>query len=206
MDFEHLPFEDRPDLTPYLVHLTKNTTAADDFSALDNLISILMRGEVWGSSTRSGFIKGPNTATCFMDVPFQALKYILNKENSNPTNPRYEPYGIFVTKKIAYKRGCRSVLYLSDAELELLKIPKSEWWRVVKFEASSEGWISWIHEREWRCPGAFKMPNTPSGVLVKDPSDAENLRDRISAEPEKFKIKPRSIIPLSVICQGLPRF
>src|SRR5579864_2383698 len=102
-DFEDLPFFERPDLTPYLVHLTKNTKAEDDYSAFENLVSILQTGEVWGSSTKKGFIKGPHRAACFMDLPFAALKYVLNEENSDPTAPRYESFGVFVTKKHAYK-------------------------------------------------------------------------------------------------------
>lgn len=45
LSFEELPFYDRPDLTPYLVHLTKNTKKDDDYSALDYLASILMTGK-----------------------------------------------------------------------------------------------------------------------------------------------------------------
>ena len=70
---DDLPFNARPDLTPYFIHLTKNTRVDDEFSALANLKSILKAGEIWGSNTSKGFIKGPNTAVCFMDVPFQAL-------------------------------------------------------------------------------------------------------------------------------------
>jgi hypothetical protein len=32
-EFEDLPFFERPDLSPYLVHLTKNTRVDDDYSA-----------------------------------------------------------------------------------------------------------------------------------------------------------------------------
>lgn len=89
--FKELPFSERPDLTPYLIHLTKNTIPEDKFSAFDNLVSILKTGEVWGSKR---FIQGPNPAACFMDIPFFSLKYVLNEENTNSENPRYEPYGI----------------------------------------------------------------------------------------------------------------
>src|SRR5690349_13539437 len=130
-EFEDLPFEERPDLTPYLIHLTKNTKADDKYSALDNLMSILRSGEIWASDKKKGFIKGPNGATCFMDVPFTALKYILNEANSNPDHPRYEPYGVFVTKKLAYRRGCRPVLYLSEPERKKMCLPVGELWRVV---------------------------------------------------------------------------
>ena len=53
-------------------------------------------------------------AACFRDVPFASLKYVLTPENADPQSPRYEPYGIAVTKRYAYGEGCRPVLYLSD--------------------------------------------------------------------------------------------
>ena len=203
-EFEDLPFFERPDLTPYLVHLTKNSQCADDYSAFDNLVSILKGGEVWGSTSSQGFIKGPHPATCFMDVPFYALKYILNKKNADPANPRYEPFGVFVTKKYAYNHRCRPVLYLSNQEVKKLCIPEDELWRVVRFEVSDEGWISWLHEREWRCKGSFPLPTEPLGVLVKNTRYAERLKKEIARAPDTFRATPRSIIPLSVMCQGLP--
>ncbi|MFB3894362.1 MAG: hypothetical protein ACE15C_20350 [Phycisphaerae bacterium] len=205
-EFEELPFEERPDLTPYLIHLTKNTRAEDEYSALDNLTNILRKGEIWPSTKSRGFIKGPHGATCFMDVPFYALKYILNEVNSNPNKPRYEPYGIFVTKKHAYKKGCRPVLYLSEDERRRLGVPRDELWRVVRFEATEAGWVSWIHEREWRCRGKFVLPTRLLGVLVRNTADAAKLQARADAAPDDFKVKPKSIIPLSILCQGLPKF
>jgi hypothetical protein len=203
-EFEDLPFDERPDLTPYLIHLTKNTKEKDKYSAFDNLVNILEEGEIWGSSTKEGFIKGHNKATCFMDIPFMSLKYLLNHDNSNPNKPRYEPFGIIVTKKIAYKRRCRPVLYLSNKELDALGIPEKELWRVVRFEADDSGWISWIHEREWRCRGSFKMPKSIHAVLVKNTIYAKKLTKMINKNPDEFKVKPKSIIPLTVMCQGLP--
>lgn len=201
--FDELPFNSRPDLTPYLIHLTKNTESKDQYSAYENLVSILKSGEIWGSSSKKGFVKGPNKASCFMDVPFQALKYVLTPENTDPQNPRYEPYGIIVKKSTAYTKGCRPVLYLSDEEIKTLGIPKDELWRVVRFEPRKGRWISWLHEREWRCCGKFIVPAKPLAVLVKDTRDALKLQKQIEEEPREFKCKPSSIIPLSIICQGL---
>jgi hypothetical protein len=42
--FDDLPFDKRPDLSPYLIHLTKNTKDTDDCSAHHNLVSILQTG------------------------------------------------------------------------------------------------------------------------------------------------------------------
>lgn len=203
-EFEDLPFFERPDLTPYLIHLTKNTKVDDDYSAFENPVSILQNGEIFGSKKEKGFIKGPHRATCFMDGPFNSLKYILNKENSSPHDPRYEAFGVFVTKKHAYQEGSRPVLYLSNEESKKLCIPKSELWRVVRFEAGDEGWISWLHEREWRCKGSYQLP-TNAGVLVRNSRYVEKLAERIRKEPKKFKVHPRTIIPLTILCQGLPQ-
>lgn len=202
-EYEDLPFDVRPDLSPYITHLTKNTRAKDEFSAFGNLISILQDGEIWGSNSREGFIKGPNDAVCFMDVPIHCLKYVLSYDNANPKKPRYEPFGIIITKKLAYKKRCRPVLYLSDSEAKRLRVPIDELWRVVRFEVKGERWISWLHEREWRCKGNFKMPTNPLAVLVKNTRYAKILTKKIAEEPKKFKVKPQSIIPLTVLCQGL---
>lgn len=203
-EFEKLPFSERPDLSPYLLHLTKNTRKEDKYSAFDNLDSILRGGEIWASSCRKSFIKGPHDATCFMDVPFSALKYVLNPRDTDPNKPRYEPYGIVVTKKFAYRSGCRPVLYLPDDETAKLKISKDQLWRVVRFEeVDKNGWISWIHEREWRCKGDFRIPKTPYAVLVKTAKEAQILSRRLQAKQDKYEVCPRSVIPLEVICQGL---
>lgn len=75
-EFRKLPFYKRPDLTPYFVHFTRSTYAEDGYSAFKNLVSILKTGEIWASHRKHGFVKGSQGATCFMDVPFVALKYI----------------------------------------------------------------------------------------------------------------------------------
>lgn len=199
-----LPFIERPDLSPYIVHLTKNTNKEDEYSAFDNLVSILKLGEVWGSDKKKGFVKGPNKAACFMDIPLSSLKYVLNAQNSDPDKPRYEPYGVLVTKNYAYKRGCRPVMYLSNAELDVIGVPDQELWRVVRLEGVDGATINWIHEREWRCKGSFQLPKNPLSVLVKNVADAKNLRELIDEEPDDFKSRPSSIIPLTVLCQGLP--
>jgi len=203
LDSNDLPYYERPDLTPYLVHLTKNTKAKDDCSAYDNLLSILHRGTIWGSNKRRGFIKGPYPAACFMDIPFSSLKYVLNDENCDYDAPRYEPYGVVVTKKYAYEHGCRPVLYLSNDEMTTLRIPESEKWRVVRMDGTDGKSINWAHEREWRCRGDFQLPIEPIAVLVETPTIAKKLQKRLEISGHRYKANPKSIIPVTVICQGL---
>ena len=75
---------------------------------------------------------------------------------------------------------------------------------MVRFEASSDGWISWLHEREWRSKGDYPLSPKP-GVLVRNSVYAEKLRKLLAKEPKKFKVHPRAIIPLTILCQGLPQ-
>lgn len=197
--FDELPFKERPDLSPYLIHLTKNSKSDDGYTAFENLCSILETGEIRGSD---GFVRGPHKASCFMDVPFMSLKYVFTKDNVRPARPRYEPYGVLVTKTTAYKRGARPVLYLSDEEIASLRIPRSELWRVVKHEVDLKGnWISWLHEREWRSKGNFRVPSNMYAALVNTVDEAKKLTQLI--KNKKYKSRPRSVIPLAIVCQGL---
>ena len=196
-DYE-LPHNERPDLTPFLIHLTRKTKEG---SGLDNLESILREGCIRG--TKRCFVSQTQEAACFMDVPFMALKYVCGQNNIT----RYEPYGAVISKIWAYRnRDARPVLYLSTEEVEILRIPEDQRWRVVTLESSenSQQWESnWLHEREWRAPGDFGLPDTIRAVLVKTTSEAVELQERISQNREDFRCIPKSIIPLNVMCQGL---
>jgi hypothetical protein len=203
-DSNDLPFIERPDLSPFLIHLTRNTTATDKYGAFENLVSILMTGEIFASQRKTGFIKGTTGASCFMDVPLSSLKYVLNEANTNPDRPRYEPFGILVTKRYAYEHGCRPVLYLSDEEVRTLAIPKSELWRVVRLDAVDGTGVNWLHEREWRAKGSFTLPKNLRAALVHNTKSAQRLQQLIFDEPDSFNSLPASVIPLNVLCQGLP--
>ena len=197
-DFYALPFNDRADLTPYLIHLTR---AGGKRNALENLKNILRTGKIFGSSREKGFIKGKRNAACLMDVPFASLKHICSSDNKE----RYEPYGVVVSKEFAYETGARPVLYLSNDECKALNVPPSELWRVVRFEVDSTSgkWISWLHEREWRCPDELSLPSRLRAVLVKSSKDALKLQAALSDGSEDFACRPSSIIPLEIVCQGL---
>lgn len=38
----------------------------------------------------------------------KSLKYVLEKKNTDRNQPRYEPFGMIVTKQFAIKNGCSS--------------------------------------------------------------------------------------------------
>ena len=205
VEFVDLPFFQRPDLSPYLIHLTRESIEEDEYSAFDNLENILLEGKIRASSKEKGFIKGPYSATCFMDVPLEALKYILSPQDRRK-KPRYEPYGVVIQKPYAYRKGCRPVCYLSNEEIDEIGFSREELWRVVRFEVDDNwNWISWLHEREWRCKGGFRLPKRIGAVLVRDLAECQELQKRLTKNPQKFKTIPKSILPLTVVCQGLKK-
>lgn len=201
--FDDLPFRSRPDLSPYLVHLTRRSAKR---SAYENLKLILRGGKIRGSTNAAGrgFIKGSSPATCFMDIPIGALKYVLQgPKPDSAVKLRYEPYGVFVLKTTGYRKGCRPVMYLSDDELERVELPRRELWRVVKLHVEGTSWVSWLHEREWRCRGDFELPRSVTGVFVKTAKEASRLSLELHDHAEAYSCIPRCILPLSVVCQGL---
>ena len=120
----------------------------------------------------------------------------MNKEGAIPVLPKAR-FG--APKKFAYKRGCRPVLYLSDKEMKDVRTPRSELWRVVRFEVAEKRWISWLHEREWRCKGALRLPGEIQAVLIKSTKDAIKLAKLLAESSKEFKCVPRSLIPLTVV-------
>lgn len=201
--FVEYPYYVRPDLTPYLIHLTKGDPESG-ITARDRLLQILRDGIIRGSDPDTGHIKGAHPAVCLMDVPFMALKYVLS--DANVKRGRYEPYGLVISKTWAYGSGARPALYLSRDETRDL-IPQDEHWRVVHFDGSDpEDWQGWLHEREWRLKGDLKLPSPHgfTGVLVKSPSECRAIHE--ASEDDEFPIpsRPRAVIPIQVICQGLP--
>lgn len=195
-EFYDLPFNERPDLTPYLIHLTRATKS---HSAFENL-KLILRSGILNASGNEGFVKGPSKAACFMDVPFSSLKFLLSDSNTS----RYSPYGIFCGKEPFYKEGGRPVLYLSDEEMNSLGVVDQEKWRVVKLELGDNGkWTNWQHEREWRIKGNLDLANIPIGILVRRSSEARELMNILLKDPKEFRINPLTIIPLQVICQHL---
>lgn len=204
-EFTELPYYKRPDLSPYLIHLTKRSKKTGQ-SAKENLLSILREGIIHPSTSEWGFIKGNQSATCFMDVPISSLKHVLTTENVASPYPRYEPYGIVISKQYAYEQGARPVLYLSKEEMRALDVPEDQLWRVVDFDVSGDDWSGWLHEREWRIPGPFELPqsHTFTAALVKSAVEVPSIREELVRSSSEFSSIPRSVIPVQVVCEGLP--
>jgi len=138
-----------------------------------------------------------------MDVPYGGLKRLLTTENTS----RYEPYGVSINRAYAIAHDARPVLYLSPEEQRQLPIKRKDLSRVVtlKYDFREEAdevtpirRSDWTHEREWRAPGSFRLPNN-CAVFVDKRFEVKQLLEEVRRQPGAFKIKQSVVLPLGLI-------
>jgi hypothetical protein len=149
----------RPDFTNTLIHFTRGRNCRERHweegyqkgsetvvPAFDVLKEIYLEGTIRASTTKSGFIKGRNTAVCLSEVPLSGIRYFAGE------GQKYECYGVAVSKRSAFSTGARPVIYLPDSEGDW--IPTDQRWRHVRFDPPS---VDHTWEREWRKKGDLEL-------------------------------------------------
>jgi len=155
--------------------LTHFTRAGKTSSALDNLVTILREGVIRGSTR---MVREGRAVVCLFDVPIRDLRVLLDRRNRR----RYEPFGIAIEKRYAFRAGARPVIYMPWREAENLLAP-GERWRVVALELERDAPIDWSYEREWRLAGDLALPVGRAVALVENWRDADEIYDRFQGQP-----------------------
>lgn len=169
--------------------LTHFTRASHPAAALDNLSAILSAGII-RASTR--MIRNKRPAICFFDAPLEHLARVLN----NNARRRYEPFGIAVNKRYAFRMGARPVIYLPWSEAEAI-LPADELWRVVTLDLGRRPAVDWSFEHEWRMAGDLQFGARDAVVLVEDWRDADEIYDRFDGHPPCAGVLPlKSLFPV----------
>jgi hypothetical protein len=157
--------------TGMLTHFTRRSAGGD---ALDNLVSILRDGVIWASAR---MIPGGRAAVCLFDSPIAELALLLTPANRR----RYEPFGIALDKRYAYRLGARPAIYLPLPEAEKI-IAREELWRVAAIDFDRDPPVDWTFEREWRVGGS--LPLTPAAVaIVETWRDVDDIYERFAGAP-----------------------
>jgi len=173
---------------PDAAMLTHFTRASHPAAAIDNLAAILSAGCI-RASTR--MIRTKRPVICFFDAPFEHLAHVL----SPSARRRYEPFGIAVSKRYAFKMGARPVVYLPWKEASAI-LPQAELWRVVSIDLSRRPAIDWTFEREWRMAGDLPLGAGDTVVLVEDWRDADEIYHRFDGHPPCAGVLPlKSLFP-----------
>jgi hypothetical protein len=159
-------------MTAVLTHFTRASATA---SAFDNLAAILREGRIRGGTR---MVRGGQPAVCLCDAPIAELRQLLVRANRR----RYEPFGLALERRYAFRMGARPVLYMPAAEAERI-VPPDEHWRVVAFDLEREPPVDWSFEREWRLPGDLPLPPNGAVALVENWKDAGDLYECFNGNP-----------------------
>lgn len=161
----------RRDLGNLLFHFTRAVPADDGFlsgktlpktSAFSALFEILKDGQLRGSN---GCIKGGDNCICFTEAPISEIVSLFNLAKITVQGgevPRYEPYGIAVSKKWLFKQGGRPVIYQPASEYEAP--PDELKHRHVTYDPTKGIDFTW--EREWRVKASALTLNPVEALIV----------------------------------------
>lgn len=187
----------RTDFATRITHLTKSNNG---LSAFQNLIKILSEKKLYGSTQKSGFIVGTESAVCFQDVPLLSLAENIEYEKEHCTGKiRYEAYGLRFNKCHLYQKGARPVIY---GETEYLKeiLPETEYWRIVNHNlADVNHLIDWTHEREWRIKGSLEFKYKDIEIIVYSDDDYQNMVKYFQDNNPSALTEIHGIIPLQSV-------
>ena len=136
-------------------------------SASGVLSKILHEGNLTGTSKWTHGTK----CVCFTEAPIQEFGSIFSLveiASSKRERPRYEPYGIAVSKKWLFERGGRPVIYEDPNSFD--EFPEDLKYRFVPYNPG-EG-IDFTWEREWRIR-IESLKLDPKETLVVVPTSDE---------------------------------
>jgi len=170
----------RRDIGNMLFHFTR-TPESDTFieikhefgtmqtsaSASSVLRKILTERSLHGTSR---WTNGEN-CVCFTEAPIQEFNTVFSLveiASSKKERPRYEPYGVALTKEYIFKQGGRPVIY--EHPTAFAEFPSSQRYRLVPYDPVKGVDFTW--EREWRIR-TDRLRLDPKHTLAIVPSSDE---------------------------------
>lgn len=117
----------RSDLSHALVHLTKRRARTPfnfkrEATAFEVLKEILHARKI---EAGHGYVKGSQPVACLSEIPLSALHGFAARPTAEAPFPKYEFYGIAISKHNGFRLGARPVLYLPDAEAGWIPAPRN---------------------------------------------------------------------------------
>ena len=140
-------------------------------SAFNVLKKILYEGKLDGTSTWTHGQK----CVCLTEAPiteFNSVFALVAIAASKQERPRYEPYGVAVSKRWLFEKGGRPVIY--DRPNMLVNLPKEHQYRFVPYDPAEGVDFTW--EREWRIrTDALRLDPRQTLVIVPTADEAFQL-------------------------------
>jgi hypothetical protein len=160
-------FTRTPDIDFVEIQLPSGGTISMKSSAYAILNKILHEEKLIGTSK---WTYGYN-CVCFTEAPIREFVSIFSRIETasiKEERPRYEPYGIAVSKKWLFQKGGRPVIYDDPASFDTF--PDNLRYRFVPYDP--EQGIDFTWEREWRVKTDFLMLD-PKETLIIVPTSKE---------------------------------
>jgi hypothetical protein len=147
-------------------------------SAYAVLCKILSEGRLLGTSTWTyGY-----TCVCFTEAPiaeFNSIFALVDIAASKCERPRYEPYGVAVSKTWLFQQGGRPVIY--DQPDVLDNLSEDQRYRFVPYDPGQGIDFTW--EREWRIRNdALRLDPKHTLVVVPTADEAFKLARSYAAD------------------------
>lgn len=148
----------RDDISQWLVHFTGWVNQGiGPVPPLEVVKSILRTGAVRASTRKEITKYSSGGAACFYDVPPALYPKIVQ---TNPNGRQH--YGVIVAKSVVWWKGGRPAIYTERPDDT--RWPAEERFRLIWTDLTRVPHpVDWMHEREWRCPGALTL-DMPLGV------------------------------------------
>lgn len=172
----------RRDISNRLFHFTRSAVDSENgkkYSAREVLVNILKADLLFGTGTWTGGEK----CVCFTEAPmaeFASIFSLVEIASKDEEKPRYEPYGIAVTKDWLFAKGGRPVIYDDGKNLD--DWPESQRYRYALYNPQSG--IDYTWEREWRVK-TDRLTLDPRQALVVVPTidEAFDVMDSFLLQP-----------------------
>ena len=146
---------DRKDLSPCLIHFTRNSDGAEPFEVLRKIMTDGSLKCSWSERNSKKTVFGSKPAVCFTEMPLFALFDYANKRNDTQ---KVSQYGVALMMKELFNRGARNVIYgltghspvetEANGEWRVSNLPDEEQYRYML--SGIDEINDWLHEREWR--------------------------------------------------------
>lgn len=135
--------------------------------------SAVLEKILWDAELRgTGNWSGGHPCVCFTEAPieeFAAVFSLVQLAASRDERPRYEPYGVAVTKRWLYAQGGRPVIYEHPEKFG--EYPDDLRYRLVPYDPERDIDFTW--EREWRIAGpSLRLDPAQTLVIVPTASEA----------------------------------
>lgn len=168
----------RPDISPYVVHLVKEY---DYDRAFRVLVAIVQESRLKGGD---GYIRNNVKCVCVSEAPLAVWADFLANWNYDSRKFRYQPFGIQMRRTWFYAQGGRPVIYGEEGDFYIL--PQELKHRFMLFEPSDnlaeDKDFTW--EREWRLK-TLNLPISPdvAQVIVPNSEWFDRLELAVNGDP-----------------------